>query len=97
MAGGQRGLAGQRGDRRRPGRREPHAGLQGGQGLLLEPIKDFLLNVGYLASGGSLESLAGRYPSGTDGLRVTEVACAVERSIRENRAVSIAEVRGEGR
>lgn len=70
-------------------------GYKAVKGYFLEPIKDFLLNVGYLKGGGGLEGLRGRYPCGTDGLRVTEVACAVERSIRENRAVSLAEVQGE--
>jgi len=70
-------------------------GYRAVHGYFLEPIKDFLRNVSYLASGGELQALEGRYPSGTDGLRATEVACAVQRSIREGRAVPVAEVQGE--
>jgi predicted dehydrogenase len=65
------------------------------KGYFLEPIKDFLLNVFHLKNGGSLESLEGRYPSGTDGLKVTQVACAVQRSIQEQRAVLISETEGQ--
>lgn len=74
---------------------ESPLGYKAVKGYFLEPIKDFILNVCHLKNGGSLESLEGRYPSGTDGLKVTQVACAVDRSIQEERAVSIAETGGD--
>jgi predicted dehydrogenase len=61
-------------------------------GYYVDPIKDFLLNVYYLKNGGRLTELDGRYPSGSDGLRATRVAEAVDRSIREKRVVEIQEI-----
>ncbi len=57
------------------------------KGYFVDPIKNFLLNVRFLKSGGSLDRLSGRYPSGHDGLKVTRVAEAVERSMREGNVV----------
>jgi len=61
-------------------------------GYYVDPIKDFLLNVYFLKNGGRLAELDGRYPSGSDGLRATRVAEAVDRSIRERRVVEIQEI-----
>lgn len=61
-------------------------------GYFVDAIKDFLINVLFLKTGGSLEQLEGRYPSGWDGLRVTQVAEAVHRSIAEGRQVKISEI-----
>ena len=58
-------------------------------GYFVDAIKDFVLNVSYLKSGGRLSELEGRYPSGLDGLRATQVAEAVEKSINEGRQVKI--------
>ena len=58
-------------------------------GYFVDAIKDFVLNVSYLKSGGRLSELEGRYPSGLDGLRATQVAEAVEKSINEGRHVKI--------
>jgi hypothetical protein len=58
----------------------------------VDAIKDFLLTVLFLKSGGKLQQLEGRYPSGQDGLQVTRVAEAVQTSIREHRLVQIAEI-----
>ena len=60
------------------------------KGYFADPIKDFLFNAAYLKSGGSLQALEGRYPSGLDGLKVTEVAEAVERSVIEGKPVNLA-------
>jgi len=62
------------------------------KGYFVDPIKDFLLNVSFLKSGGELGQLEGRYPSGWDGLRVTQVAEAVHRSIAEGRQIKISAV-----
>lgn len=59
------------------------------KGYFVDPIKDFLLNVFFLKTGGSLKQLSGRYPSGQEGLRVTQVAEAVEKSIIEGRSVEL--------
>ncbi len=58
-------------------------------GYFVEPIKDFLMNVRFLQHGGSLDEIAGRYPSGKDGLQVTQVAEAVQQSITEGRLVEL--------
>jgi predicted dehydrogenase len=58
-------------------------------GYFVDAIKDFVLNVSYLKSGGLLSEIEGRYPSGLDGLRATQVAEAVEKSINEGRQVKI--------
>jgi predicted dehydrogenase len=59
------------------------------QGYGIESITDFGGNVAFLLNGGTLEQLAGRYPSGRDGLAVTTIACAVEQSLRSGQVVSI--------
>jgi hypothetical protein len=64
-------------------------GYRAVKGYFVDPIKDFLMNVRYLKAGGALEELTGKYPSGRDGLKVTEVAEAVERSIEEGTVVSL--------
>lgn len=61
-------------------------------GYFVDAIKDFLLNVLFLKSGGELGQLEGRYPSGWDGLRVTQVAEAVHRSIAEGHQIEISAV-----
>lgn len=73
-------------------RDETAFGLQRVAGYFVDAIKDFVLNVRFLKTGGSLDQLEGRYPSGMDGLRVTQVAEAVHRSIVEGRQVAISEV-----
>lgn len=61
-------------------------------GYFVDAIKDFVLNVLFLKSGGQLEQLEGRYPTGQDGLRATQVAEAVQKSIREGRLVEMSEI-----
>jgi predicted dehydrogenase len=63
-----------------------------GHGYFVDAIKDFVLNVLFLKKGGRLEELMGRYPTGQDGLRVTQVAEAVQKSITEGRLVKISEI-----
>jgi predicted dehydrogenase len=61
-------------------------------GYFVDAIKDFVFNVQFLKSGGQLKQLEGRYPSGQDGLRATQVAEAVQKSIVEGRIVRISEL-----
>ncbi len=67
-------------------------GYRSVSGYYVDPIKEFLTNVSFLKSGGELEQLDGRYPSGRDGLWATLTAEAVQMSINENRPVELAEI-----
>ncbi len=71
---------------------ESPLGYQMASGYYVDPIKDFLLNVVYLKNGGDLSRLEGRFPSGRDGTRATQVAEAVQKSILEDRVVEISEI-----
>lgn len=62
------------------------------KGYFVDAIKDFLVNVAFIKSGGKLHEIEGKYPSGEDGLRITQLAEAVHLSIREGRSVNVAEV-----
>jgi predicted dehydrogenase len=62
------------------------------RGYFVDPVKDFLINVSYLKKGGDIDSLENKIPSGMDGLKATQCAEAVEKSILENRKVLIAEL-----
>ncbi len=64
-------------------------GVKAVSGYFVDPIKDFLINVRFLKEGGTLDEIAGRYPSGRDGLRVTQVAEAVQESITEGHLVEL--------
>jgi predicted dehydrogenase len=50
-------------------------------GYVIESIEDFARNAAFLKGGGTLAEIAGRYPSGEDGLEATRIAEAVHRSI----------------
>ncbi|GMR09863.1 MAG: Gfo/Idh/MocA family oxidoreductase [Anaerolineae bacterium] len=67
-------------------------GWQSVNGYFVDAIKDFLDNVRFLKSGGSLRELEGTYPSGWDGLKVTQVAEAVQASIEEGRRIEVGEI-----
>lgn len=58
-------------------------------GYGIESIQDFAENVIFLKNGGKLKDLAGKYPSGIDGLEVTKIACAVEESAEKGKVVKI--------
>jgi len=62
------------------------------RGYFVDAIKDFFRNVLFLKSGGLLHRLTGHYPSGIDGLRVTQVAEAVHKSILEGRSVQVSKI-----
>lgn len=60
-------------------------------GYGIESIQDFALNLGYVLNGGDIAELAGKYPSGVDGLEVTKIAEAVQTSMgRGGELVAIA-------
>ena len=59
------------------------------EGYGIASIVDFAENVAFLKAGGSLASLEGSYPSGTDGLEVTRIAVAVHESIERAQPVDI--------
>ena len=61
-------------------------------GYFVDAIEDFYKNVSYLKSGGSILEIEGKYPSGYDGLKITQVAEAVHLSIKDKRLVSISEI-----
>ena len=56
-------------------------------GYGIEAIRDFVGNVSHLLAGGSLQDLAGNYPSGYDGLEATKIAVAVHASVSAGGAV----------
>lgn len=58
-------------------------------GYLIESIEDFVRNVAFLQNGGTREQLAGRYPSGEDGIEATRIAEAVHRSIETGAPVRL--------
>lgn len=62
------------------------------RGYFVDAIKDFLSNVTYIKTGGNLHEIEGKYPSGEDGLRITQVAEAVHLSISEGRSVNVSDV-----
>ncbi len=67
-------------------------GWETGKGYFIDAIKDFLHNVIFLVSGGALREIEGKYPSGVDGIRITQVAEAVHLSIESGRSVTIPEI-----
>jgi predicted dehydrogenase len=69
-------------------------GWENVSGYFVDAIKDFYKNVSYLKSGGSIREIEGKYPSGYDGLMITQVAEAVHLSIKEKRPVEISEIDG---
>ncbi len=67
-------------------------GWETAKGYFVDAIKDFLHNVLFLKSGGTLQEIEGKYPSGQDGLQITQVAEAVHRSILESRPIAVSEI-----
>lgn len=60
------------------------------RGYFRDAIADFAENLQFLQDDGSLDALDGLYPSGKDGLAITQIACAAEESICTGAPVSIA-------
>lgn len=59
------------------------------KGYGIESIEDFAYNVSAIKQGATIESLAGKYPSGEDGLEVTKIAAAVHESVAAGKVVEI--------
>ncbi len=59
------------------------------KGYGIESIEDFAYNVQAIKQGATIESLAGKYPSGEDGLEVTKIAAAVHESVTTGKIVEI--------
>ena len=60
------------------------------KGYGVESIEDFAYNILAIKDGASIASLAGKYPSGEEGLEVTRIAAAVHESARTGRLIDIA-------
>ena len=59
------------------------------RGYFYSSIADFAENLLFLQEGGTLEDLEGLYPSGEDGVAITQIACAAHESIERGEAVEI--------
>jgi predicted dehydrogenase len=59
------------------------------RGYGIESIEDFAYNVQAIKDGATIESLAGTYPSGEDGLEVTKIGVAVHESVETGQVVEI--------
>ncbi|MFH1743651.1 MAG: Gfo/Idh/MocA family oxidoreductase [bacterium] len=59
------------------------------RGYFQSSIADFAENLLFLKKGGTLRELEGLYPSGKEGLAVTQMACATHESILSGKAVDI--------
>jgi predicted dehydrogenase len=59
------------------------------QGYGVDSIVDFVDNVSFLLDGGKLNELAGKYPSGEDGLAATAIAAAAHTSIDQECVVEV--------
>ena len=59
------------------------------RGYFFASIADFAENLLFLEEGGALEDLKGLYPSGRDGLAITQIACAAHESIETGAPVNL--------
>ncbi|MCA9450659.1 MAG: hypothetical protein KC931_26285, partial [Candidatus Omnitrophica bacterium] len=59
------------------------------KGYFFSSIADFAENLLFLEDGGSLEDLEGLYPTGEDGLVITQIACAAHESIESGTPVDL--------
>lgn len=59
------------------------------RGYGVESIADFVYNVEYVKHGGRVSDLAGKYPSGEDGLENTRLAVAMHKSIETGDVVEV--------
>ena len=59
------------------------------KGYGVESIADFAYNVKFLQEGGTLESLAGKYPSGEDGREVTRICAGIAKSLETGDVVRL--------
>jgi len=59
------------------------------EGYGIDSILDFVENIAYLKSGGTLKDLEGKYPSGRDGIEATRIAEGVEESLKKGSVVDV--------
>ncbi|MCL6518225.1 MAG: Gfo/Idh/MocA family oxidoreductase [Armatimonadetes bacterium] len=59
------------------------------RGYGVESIADFVYNVQFLKNGGTLEQLAGKYPSGEDGREVTRICAGIAKSLETGEVVKL--------
>jgi len=59
------------------------------RGYGVESIADFAYNVKFLQEGGSIEQLAGKYPSGEDGREVTRICAGIQKSLETGEVVRL--------
>ncbi len=62
------------------------------RGYFYTSIADFADNLLFIENGGSIAELEGLYPSGKDGLAITQMACAAHQSIETGMPVNIADL-----
>jgi predicted dehydrogenase len=59
------------------------------KGYFFSSIADFAENLLFLEDGGTLQDLKGLYPTGEDGLVVTQIACAAHESIEKGLPIDL--------
>ena len=59
------------------------------RGYGVDSIADFAYNVKFLQEGGTIEQLAGKYPSGEDGREVTRIVAAMHESLETGELVRL--------
>ena len=59
------------------------------KGYGVDSIADFVYNVKFLQEGGSLDRLAGKYPSGEDGREVTRICAGIHQSLETGEVVKL--------
>jgi len=64
-------------------------GYQAVSGYYVDPIKDFIRKTHFVINGGDIHQVKNSFPSGTDGMRATQVAEAVDESISTGKIVNL--------
>ena len=59
------------------------------RGYGAESIEDFAYNVKFLQDGGTIDQLAGKYPSGEDGREVTRICAAIHKSMENGEIIKL--------
>ena len=59
------------------------------RGYGVDSIADFAYNVQFLQEGGTIQQLAGKYPSGEDGREVTRICAAITESLKTGEVVKM--------
>jgi len=59
------------------------------EGYGFSSIADFVENISFLNTGGTLHALKGKYPDGEDGLETTRILCAIHESVSSGRSLEV--------